>query len=201
MTVVRISDGSLLVHSPTQCDRRMRAALAELGPVAHIVAPNGMHDLFLEDYAAAFPQARIWIPPGLSPYFSKISQASELPADITRAPWFADLTCVLVQGIPRLNEAVFFHPRSRSLIVADLFFNVGPECSIPLRIAARLGGFYRKLATPVDIRWFLVRNKEKFRKSMQEIRRLPFQNIMVGHGNNVMGAGQKAFERATAWAG
>lgn len=43
MTVAKLSDGSLWVHSPVELDEPLRAALGELGPVAHIVSPNYEH--------------------------------------------------------------------------------------------------------------------------------------------------------------
>ena len=35
MAVVRLSDGSLWLHSPVQLDQALREALQELGPVGH----------------------------------------------------------------------------------------------------------------------------------------------------------------------
>lgn len=43
MAVVKLSDGSLWVHSPVELDVPLREALAELGPVSHIVSPNYEH--------------------------------------------------------------------------------------------------------------------------------------------------------------
>jgi len=40
MTVVRLADGTLFVHSPVALDRATRLALDALGPVRHVVAPN-----------------------------------------------------------------------------------------------------------------------------------------------------------------
>ena len=38
MTVIRLPDGGLWLHSPTPLDDGLRAAIDALGPVAHIVA-------------------------------------------------------------------------------------------------------------------------------------------------------------------
>jgi hypothetical protein len=43
MAVVRLSDGSLWVHSMVALDDELRQALSELGPVKHIVSPNYEH--------------------------------------------------------------------------------------------------------------------------------------------------------------
>ena len=43
MAVLRLRDGSLLVHSPVELDDALAEALARLGPVRHIVSPNYEH--------------------------------------------------------------------------------------------------------------------------------------------------------------
>ena len=199
MTIIRLRDGSLLLHSPTRCDRATKEALSRLGEVAHIVAPNGMHDLFLENYRTEFPKARLWIPAGVDKYFAKIPDAEHLPESDEDVPWRRDLSYVTVQGIPRLNECAFFHPASGSLILADLLFNIERHNSAFIKMAARLGGFYRKLAMPSDIKWFLIRDKEAFRRSIQNVLSFPFANVVIGHGGNVIGGGREAFGRAFAW--
>ena len=40
MTVVRLSDGALLVHSPIRLTRDLEQVLASLGRVEHVLAPN-----------------------------------------------------------------------------------------------------------------------------------------------------------------
>ena len=58
MTVARLPDGNLWVHSPVAHSNELAAALASLGHVAHIVAPSCIHDTFLEDWFATYPDAR-----------------------------------------------------------------------------------------------------------------------------------------------
>ena len=44
--VVRLSDGSLWVHSPVNLDPELKAAVDALGAVKHIVTPNFEHNKF-----------------------------------------------------------------------------------------------------------------------------------------------------------
>jgi len=46
MTVIRLADGGLWLHSPVAIDEATAAAIDALGPVRHIVAPNLLHHLF-----------------------------------------------------------------------------------------------------------------------------------------------------------
>jgi len=40
MTVVRLHDGGLLVHSPVRLEPKLKAALDALGPVRHVLVPR-----------------------------------------------------------------------------------------------------------------------------------------------------------------
>src|SRR4051812_7740740 len=65
MTVVRLRDGSLFLHSPVRLDAETRAALDALGPVRAVIAPSLVHHFFVGDYQAAYPQATLYAAPGL----------------------------------------------------------------------------------------------------------------------------------------
>ena len=58
MTVLRLPDGTLLVHSPVPLDADLRAALDALGPVRWVLGPCIQHHFALPDFAAAYPDAR-----------------------------------------------------------------------------------------------------------------------------------------------
>ncbi len=49
MSVLRLGDASLLVHSPIPLTPKLRAATEALGSVAHLHAPNTFHHLSLGD--------------------------------------------------------------------------------------------------------------------------------------------------------
>ena len=53
MAVLRLSDGSIWVHSPVNLDDDLAAALAELGEVKHIVTPNYEHTKYAQQVQPA----------------------------------------------------------------------------------------------------------------------------------------------------
>ena len=57
LVVARLRGGGLWVHSPAIVTPELRAALAELGPVQHVVGPNRWHDECLKEFQAAYPEA------------------------------------------------------------------------------------------------------------------------------------------------
>jgi len=65
MTVIRLADGGLWLHSPVRLDAATRQALDGLGPVRCVVAPSKVHHFFVKDYPPVYPDARIYFAPGL----------------------------------------------------------------------------------------------------------------------------------------
>ena len=59
MTMVRLDNGDLWVHSPLDTTSEMLARVREMGPIRHIVAPCRMHYLGLKPYAGYFPEAAL----------------------------------------------------------------------------------------------------------------------------------------------
>ncbi|WP_341503697.1 DUF4336 domain-containing protein [Gallaecimonas sp. GXIMD4217] len=47
MTVVRLTDGRLWIHSPIRLTEQLKARLADLGEVRYLMAPNHLHRLYL----------------------------------------------------------------------------------------------------------------------------------------------------------
>ena len=53
MTVLRLSSGDMLMHSPTRFDARLKAEIEAHGPIRHLVAPNIAHWSFLAEWQRA----------------------------------------------------------------------------------------------------------------------------------------------------
>jgi hypothetical protein len=65
MTVVRLAGGDLWLHSPVSLDAELRSELDGLGRVRFAVAPNRVHHLYAGEVARLYPEARLWVAPGL----------------------------------------------------------------------------------------------------------------------------------------
>lgn len=119
-TVVQLSGGDLWVHSPTGLGDGLKDELAALGPVAHLVAPNWDHNLFLEDWRAAYPQAQVWAVSGEGARGPGVDFDHALGA---QTPWMSEIAHLIVGGSRTYRETVFCHRPSATLIVADLIQN------------------------------------------------------------------------------
>ncbi len=120
MAVVRLADGSCWVWSPVALDDELAASVERIGPVRHIVSPNKIHHLFLSEWARRWPQARIHAPPGLARRRPALRFDAEL-GDEPDPAWAGDIDQTVFKGSIAMQEVVFFHRRSRTAIVCDLF--------------------------------------------------------------------------------
>ncbi len=194
MTVVRLPDGSLWLHSPVAFSPALAAALATIGRVAHIVAPNCLHDTYLSAWMDALPSVRFHAAKGFSAYRPDL-KFSDFLGDTAPRDWSEVLAQHLVAGAPRINEVVFFHPASRTLILTDLCFNLGPEMPLLSRILLTANDCYCRFGPSLLMRR-MIKDRAAFRASIDRIMRWDFDRIVVSHGRNVEAGAKAALHEA-----
>ena len=197
MTVVRLADGTLWLHSPVPLSPELIAEIAALGTVGAIVAPNKLHHLFLAGAAAAFPQAKLYGAPGLSKKRPDIAGLNSLSGHAEPA-WRDDFDQLVVAGFPLANEVVWFHRASRTVILTDLCqLWTGP---LPFTSAAysRLTGVRARLAVPRTVR-LMIKDRAAFAASARAIMQWPFERVILAHNAIVEDDAHAAVTRAFAF--
>jgi hypothetical protein len=182
-TVVRLSGGALWVHSPCPPTDDVCAALDALGEVRWIVVPNRFHHLQTPATAARYPKALVVGPKTVQARNPDVSLAmgTDDPEYLRSTP---ELTAVQLRGVPFLDETVFFHPASGSLIAADLLVSACARDHWTWRMAARIWGRYEKVRTPPDVR-MKTRANTAVAESIAQMRALPLQRILVAHADPI----------------
>ncbi len=194
MTVIRLESGRLLIHSPIKISKTLAKEIETLGEVAYIVSPNKLHHLYLEDAAAYWPKALIFASPGLTSKRKDINFAAELEAG-EDYPWSPEVRHTVFAGSAVMEEVVFYHCKSRSLIVADLLMNFNERSSWGIRIVTRIVGMFGKPTMPPDWR-FSVFNKQKATAVCHQIFEWNWQRIIVAHGEIITDEPRKKFKSA-----
>ena len=197
MTVLRLGDGGLWVHSPVTPTPERIAAIRALGPVRHVVAPNLSHHLFFGEFLQAFPDARGYLAPGLAAKRPDLARWPTLPA-AEAAPWAGELSSTFIAGLPQIDETVWFHRPTGTLVVTDLLFNFGADTRGLGRLAARLLGVYRRPGMSRTMRW-LVKDRAAFRRSVEPLLELDVRRIVPAHGDVVSDDARGALARAFDW--
>lgn len=198
MTVVRLADGSLLLHSPIAPVPELRTELDRLGPVRHVLSPNKLHHLHLGAALAAYPDAKLHVPPGLAAKCPEFASGAPL-TDQAPAAWSGVMDQLVVRGSNTMQEVVFFHRKSRTLIVADLCENFGPHSPMPTRIVARVFRMYGRPRMPPD--WQLTfTDHDACRASFERLLAWDFDRVILAHGALLQAGARDVFRRAYAWA-
>jgi len=188
-TAVRRTDGTVWLHSPVALSDADAAALEALGPVRDLVAPNRMHHLHVAAAKARFPSATVWAPAGLEAKVGPGVVDRRLTEEAVRAAWGGDLLAMPIDGAPRLSEWVFLHEPSKTLIAADLVFNLDDRFTGPTRWLLRCAGTLGKLAR--SRAWALfVRDRDAHADSLRRLLRWDFERIVPAHGEVVRDAGR-----------
>jgi hypothetical protein len=144
---------------------------------------------------AHFPEARTWGPAGLG----RSGAESERGIELTPEAWLwpTELQIIPLGGMPKVNEVVFFHRETRTLIVSDLAFNLLEAQGLGAWVILSIFGTYRKFGVS---RFFLrfVEDRAAFLASLKKVCELDFDRIVVGHGHVVTENGKLKLAEALA---
>lgn len=181
MTIVRLEDGSVWVHSPIKIDDDLAAKLESVGPVKHIVAPSRFHHMFAIDAHTRWPEATLWVSPGLVDKFDKFAVYPQLQDGPTDG-WPEDVQVSLLDGIPAIGEAVFYHTVSKSMVVSDFFMHTCHKRGFATDMLMRIEGVFYKFNVPRLIK-LLTKDKTKLSASLASIAAKPVDRIIMAHGD------------------
>ena len=196
MTVVRLLDGTLLLHSPIEIDDALMAELDALGPVGHIIAPSLFHHLYVGEAASRYPDARVLGAPGLLRKRRDVTFDAIL-GDEPDPSWQGELLSVPIEG-STLGETVLFHERSGTLISADVIENFAESSDWVTRAYLKAGGIYGKPGIHPLLR-LSYRDKKSARRSFDRLLELPIGPIALAHGDPLLADGLQALRETYAW--
>jgi len=145
MTIIR-KDGKLTLHSVVPLDDELLQEVKHLGEVALFLAPNLQHWLFLESWLKSFPTADVGLVPSAFDEdlmekmdFLKQHQGNVFllrenlkQEEIKDLSGKIGLEGKLLKGAPlSLNEFLFYHPDSGTLIASDSFYGGYSDSETP----------------------------------------------------------------------
>lgn len=193
MSLVRLPDGGIWVHSPLPLTEARRAEVSALGPVRAVVAPNLFHHLFAGEWAAAFPDARLLLAPGLDQKRPDLKGESLAGLD----PWPGVIVPRQVDGF-RMNEVTFFHVPSRTLLCCDLVANLPPSDHTWTRFYSWLTGLKDEPSVNRIIRG-AVSDKKAARASIDALLAADPQRVVLAHGRVIETEGAAGLRHAWSW--
>lgn len=198
MTVVRLEDGSLFVHSPAGLSSDVQASLDALGDVRYVVPASKLHGhLYMEQYRAAFPDVELFAAPGLAARRDDLTFDSLL-GSVPDPRWAADLDQVALMGNWWLTELAFLHRPSETMIMGDMGYHITEHSSIEMRLLGRLGGIYDRIGQPYEFK-LTITNEATFRRSVRQLLDWEFDRVIPGHGEILESGGREAVRDGFQW--
>jgi hypothetical protein len=197
MSVVRLRDGGLFLHSPVRLDPETQRVLDTLGPVRTVVAPSKVHHFFVGDYAPAYPEAVVYGAPGLAEKRRDL-RFHHVLGDEAPAAWRDEIEQHVFRGAPYINEVVFWHRGTRTLILTDLAFNVPAGRTAGARVFYWLAGAAGRFGPHRFVR-AMIRDRRAARESVDHILRWDFDRIILSHGEVLEIGGRERLAAAFAF--
>src|SRR5262245_25342456 len=183
MTVVRLSDGRLVVFSAIALDEEEMAALEAWGRPAYLIVPSDKHRLDARIWKDRYPQMQVVAPEG-----AREKVAETVPVDTT-APRFDDpnVNFMTVPGT-RGREAVLLvrTPNGTTLVLNDVVGNIQDASGVGgwlLRVAGFAGD---EAQIPKVVKMAMIEDANALRAQLLQWSGIEsLRRILVSHGRPI----------------
>jgi hypothetical protein len=202
--IARLRNGDLWVWSPVKLTVALRSELDRLGSIRHLVSPNKLHHLYLQEWKAAYPNAQLWGPESTIKKRPDIEFRKALQ-DNPPPEWLADIDQAWFRGSFAMDEIVFLHRPSATAIVTDLI----QTFSDPFlrehwgwwRFLARLDGLTQDQAcAPLEWRLSFI-NRAPARQARDKVLSWNCERVIVAHGEWPRENGNAFLAKSLRWLG
>jgi hypothetical protein len=192
VTILRLLSGKVIVHSMAPFSATDLSEILRLGDPTWLVEAMMLHDTYAREGRAAFPDAMFLAPLGFS-------DVVHFPTSRLLPPpreWVNEIDVIELRGAPRLQEHVFIHRPSGTLIVADLVFNFREDERGWDHLFHRYIAGIKRYPGMSRIFRLCISDREAFRASLNRILEADFDRVIVGHGEIIETNGKAVLRRA-----
>jgi len=202
-TAVKLSTGSVWILASTPLTEEMKATIDKLGPVKWLIGPDSVHYLFLAEYKKAYPDAKVI---GVKDLTEKVkTKGLELDGAYgvdpvgTNYGFEDEIKACYFSGFAN-KDVAFFHAASKTLIEADLLFNLpGNEQYSKSKSSPKLpiigsidpfGGIHKRFVSSQ------AKDINAMREDAKTVASWDFERIIPCHGDVIEGKGHEAWVAA-----
>jgi hypothetical protein len=181
MTVVRLSDGRLVVYSAIALGEAEMSALERFGTPAYLVVPSDIHRMDVKVWKDRYPAMRVVAPAGARAKVEEI-----VPVDTTAVD-FGDPTVhlVTVPGTDEREAALVVETGSgTTLVLNDVIFNLANRPGLSGWLFKKIGMTGDKPHVPPLVRMRQVKDRGALRAQLKRWSRLPnLKRVIISHGS------------------
>lgn len=203
MTVIRLNNGDIWIHSPIEDKNGIANSVAGLGPVRHLIAPNWIHYAWMTTWQLEFPKALTWVSPGVVKRAASkgifLHYDHELD-DNAPIEWSAQIEQRLANSGYH-QEVIFFHRASKTLVLTDLIENFEadkmPWWTRPLLKLGRVCDPNGQM--PVDMAISFRRHPQHLKNLVDTMLEWNPDRVIISHGRWYPCNGTDEIHRAFHW--
>jgi hypothetical protein len=180
MTVVRRTDGALVIHSPIALRDRERAELEAWGAPRFLLVPNGYHRLDAPAYKARYPELVVIAPAGSR---AKVEEVISVDRSYEQFPSDEVVQLRTLEGVAEVEGVMTVRSADGvTVVLNDIVFNMD-------RKRDPLGFFFTTLLGSAPgprvsrlAKWTLVKDKDKLAGELERLAALPdLVRLVVSH--------------------
>lgn len=221
-TLVKLQTGNVAVFSPVAFTPEVQTKVKSMGPVKYIVAPDIEHHIFVSTWAKEYPEAEVIGMEGLPEKREKdpatkglkfahvFSAKNKLDLKIT--PEFdAEFSYEYFHSHSN-KELVFLHKPTRTMIEADLLFNLpateqysktGLDASSGLltKLFGALMNTRGEMTWQKRFLWYAASGGDRpgFTESVKRVKAWDYDRVIPCHGDVIETGGKTIVDKAMSW--
>ena len=196
-TLLRLASGRLLVVSPPAVEAGGLELLDVLGSVEEVLVPNSFHYLHTRGFLERYPEAVLWLAPGLPQRVAALPPGEELGA-AEPASWGSVVEHQTLGPVRGISEVALFHRPSATLVLTDAAFHMVHYESGFERLIWKLFGVPAAFGPSRSARMLLLRDRAATAAFLARVLAWPFERVLVAHGEPLEENAVAAFRRAFA---
>ena len=181
MTVVRLSDGRLVVYSAIALHETEMNALESFGQPAFLIVPNDIHRMDVKPWKDRYPAMTVVAPPAARAKVEEVVHVDDSWVD------FADpsVRFLVVQGTGDREAALWVDTDSgTTLVLNDLIFNLANRKGLRGWLFKTIGMTGDEPHIPPPVRMRQVKDRAALRAQLESWSRLPsLKRVIISHGN------------------
>jgi hypothetical protein len=180
MTVVRLSDGRLVIHSAIALDEAAMTRLEAWGTPAFLLVPHARHRLDAPRYKERYPSLRVLVPPAV---LDKARAVVAVDGTYADAPSDPALRLEVLDGTGEAEGALIVHSADgASVVLNEVVFDLQPPKSAVGRAALRLVGFGPGARVTPVVKVGLVKDKALLKAHLERLAATPnLVRLIVSH--------------------
>ena len=180
MTLVRLDDGRLVIHSAVALDEGAMAEIEAWGRPAILLVPNAYHRLDAPAYLARYPDLEVYCPRGSR---KKVEEVVRVQSSYDDYPENSTIALDHLDGVRNVEGVMKVRSSSGStLVFNDAVFNMPHGRGVPGFIFRHITGSTGGPRVTRLFRMMAVKDKAAFRDNLQRLAGTPeLKRIIVSH--------------------